>query len=76
MQRDFGAMINSKLHFNLHIDYIYPDALKLVGLTHFITYNFSSVNTLKLSHCALIRAQLAYMPVLKNDFTFADTNEL
>jgi hypothetical protein len=67
-------MIDSKLHFNFHIDYIYPDAF--AGLSRFITNNYSSVNARKVLHSTLIRPQLAYVSVAKNNFTSADTNEL
>jgi hypothetical protein len=30
--KDIGVMLDSKLHFHRHIDYLYSHALKLLGL--------------------------------------------
>jgi hypothetical protein len=46
--KDFGVMLDSKLHFHCHVDYLHSQALKLLGLIRFITYNFSSLDSLKL----------------------------
>jgi hypothetical protein len=39
-------MLDSKLHFHRHVDYLHSQALKLLGLIRFITYNFSSLDSL------------------------------
>jgi hypothetical protein len=38
--KDLGVMLDSKLHFHRHVDYLHSQALKLLGLIHFITYHF------------------------------------
>jgi hypothetical protein len=44
--KDLGVMLNSKLHFHHHVDCLHSQALKLLGLICFITYNFSSLSSL------------------------------
>jgi hypothetical protein len=40
-------MLGSKMHFRHHVDNIYSHALKLLGVFRFITYAFSSPDSLK-----------------------------
>jgi hypothetical protein len=44
--KDFGAMLDSKLYFHCHVDFVYSQALRTLGLLRFITYNFSSLDSL------------------------------
>jgi hypothetical protein len=44
---DLGVMLDSKLHSHRHIDYLYSQAPKLLWGIPFITYNFSSLDSLK-----------------------------
>jgi hypothetical protein len=69
-------MLDSKLHFHRHIDYLYSRALKLLGLIRFITYNFSSLGCLKVLYTALVRSNLEYASVAWNNLTLADSNKL
>jgi hypothetical protein len=69
-------MLNSKLHFHRHIDNLYSRALKLLGLIRFITYNFSSLDCLKVLYTALVRSNLEYASVAWNNLTLADSNKL
>jgi hypothetical protein len=43
-----GVMLHSKLHFHHHVDCLYSQALKLLGLILFITYDFSSLDSPKI----------------------------
>jgi hypothetical protein len=74
--KDHGVMLDSKLHFHRHIDNLYPQALKLLGLIRFITYNFSSLNCLEVFYTALVPSNLEYAPVAWNNLTLADSNKL
>jgi hypothetical protein len=58
--KDLGVMLDSKLHFHRHVDYLRSKALKLLGLIRFITYNFSSLDSLKVLYITLIRSKLEY----------------
>jgi hypothetical protein len=46
--KDIGVMIDRKLHFHRHVDYLHYQALKHLRLIRFITYNFSSLINLNL----------------------------
>jgi hypothetical protein len=37
--KDCGAMLESKLYFHSHVDFIFSQALRTFGLTCYITYN-------------------------------------
>jgi hypothetical protein len=38
--KNLEVMLDSKLHFHHHVDYLQSQALKLLRLIRFITYNF------------------------------------
>jgi hypothetical protein len=44
--KDLGVMFDSKLHFHRHVGYLHSQALKLLELISFITYNFTSLDSL------------------------------
>jgi hypothetical protein len=69
-------MLDSKLHFHRHLDYLRSQALKLLGLIRFITYNFSSLHSLKVLYITLIRSKLEYASVAWNNLALADSNKL
>jgi hypothetical protein len=76
--KELGFMLDDKLHFHRHLDYIrvLSQALKLLGLIRFITYNFSSVVSLKVLYITSIRSKLEYAPVVWNKFTLADFDKI
>jgi hypothetical protein len=39
-------MLDSKLYFHSHVDFVYSQAPRTLGLIRFITYNFSSLDSL------------------------------
>jgi hypothetical protein len=55
-------MLDGKVHFHRHADYIrvHSQALKLLRLIHFIADNFSSLDSLKVLYIALILSKLEY----------------
>jgi hypothetical protein len=69
-------MLDSKLYFHYHVDFIYSQALRTLGLIRFITYNFSYLDTLVVLYIALIRSKLEYASVVWNKLTSTDTNKI
>jgi hypothetical protein len=65
--KDLGVMVNSKLYFHCHVDFVYSQALGTLGLIRFITYNFSSLDSLVILYIALIRSKLEYASVVWNN---------
>jgi hypothetical protein len=51
-------MVDSKLYFHCYVDFVYSQALRTLGLISFITYNFSSLDSLVVLYIALIRSKL------------------
>jgi hypothetical protein len=74
--KDLGVMLDSKLYFHCHIDFVYSQALRALGLTRFITYNLSSLDSLVVLYIALIRSKLEYASVVWNKLTLTDSNKI
>jgi hypothetical protein len=72
----FGVMLDSKLDFYRHVYYLRTQALKLLGLIRFITYNFSSLDSLKILYISLVPLTTEYASVVWNNLTLAATNNL
>jgi hypothetical protein len=69
-------MLDSELHFHRHVDCLHPQELKLLGLIRFITYNFSSSDSIQVVYITLIRSQFEHASVAWNNLTLADSNKL
>jgi hypothetical protein len=74
--KDLGVMVDSKLYFHCHVDFVYSQALRTLGLIRCITYNFSSLDSLVVLHIALIRSKLEYASVVWNKLTSTDSNKI
>jgi hypothetical protein len=44
--KDLGVMLDSKLYFHRHVDFVHFQALRTLGVIHYVTYNFSSLDCL------------------------------
>jgi hypothetical protein len=69
-------MLDSKLYFHCHVDFVYSQALRTLGLIRFITYSFSSLDSLVVLYIALIRYKLEYASVVWNKLTLTDSNKI
>jgi hypothetical protein len=56
--KHLGVMLDSKLYFHCHVDFIYPQTLRSLGLIRFIAYNLSSLDSLVVLYIALMRSKL------------------
>jgi hypothetical protein len=68
------SLLDSKLYFHRRADCLHSQTLKLLGLIRFITYNFSSLDSLKVLYITLILSKLKYASVAWNNITLADSN--
>jgi len=74
--KDLGVMLDSKLYFHCHVDFVYSQALRTLGLIRYITYNFSSLDCLVVLYNALIRSKLEYASVIWNNLSLTDSNKI
>jgi hypothetical protein len=51
--KDLGVHIDRKFNFHRHVDFVFPHALKLLGLIRTITFSFSTIDSLLSSHLNL-----------------------
>jgi hypothetical protein len=74
--KDLGVFFDSKLHFHSHVDNLFSECIKLLGLIRSITYRFSSLECLYVLYFTLVRSNLEYASVIWNSITSTDTNKL
>jgi hypothetical protein len=73
--KDLAVFLDSKLYFHQHVDYIFSQALKLLGLTRDVTFPFHLLSLLML-YFTLVRSKLEYASVAWNTLTSTDANKL
>ncbi|PNF19791.1 hypothetical protein B7P43_G14658 [Cryptotermes secundus] len=74
--KDLGVLIDSKLHFHQHVDILFSQTMKLLGLIRTITFSFSTLDSLLMLYTALIRSKLEYASVVWNSITNTDSSKL
>jgi hypothetical protein len=62
--KDLGVFIDSKLYFHCHVDYIFSQSIKLLGLIRNITFSFSTLDSLLILYFSLVRPKLEYASVI------------
>jgi hypothetical protein len=73
--KDLGVWLDNKLFVHHHVNYIFSVASKLLGLINFITYNFSSLDSILVLYISLVRSKLEYASIAWNNIT-TDSNKL
>ncbi|PNF36364.1 hypothetical protein B7P43_G18042 [Cryptotermes secundus] len=73
--KDLGVFLDSKLHFHTHVNYIFSERIKLLGLIRSITYRVSSLESLFVLYFTL-GSKLEYASVVRNSITSTDANKL
>jgi hypothetical protein len=74
--KDLGVWLDNKLYFHHYVNYIFSVASKLLGLIKFITYNFSSLESLLVLFISLVRSKFEYASVAWYNLTTTDSNKL
>jgi hypothetical protein len=69
-------MLDSKLCFHRHVDFVHSQALRSLGLIGFVTYNFSHLDCLVVLYISLIRSKLEYATVVWNNLSLTDSNKI
>jgi hypothetical protein len=71
-----GVMLDCKLYFHQHVDYILSQGLKMLGLIRYITSSFSTLESLLVLCSSLVRSKLDYASVVLNSVTSTDSAKL
>jgi hypothetical protein len=74
--KDVGVMLDRKLHFHCHVDFLYSQARRTLGFNHYSTYNFSSLDSLIVLCNALIRSKQEYASVAFNNLKLTACNKI
>jgi hypothetical protein len=74
--KDLGVMLNTKLYFHCHANFVHSHVLWTLGLKRYITYNFCSWDSLVVLDTALIRSKLEYASVICNNLILTDSNKI
>jgi hypothetical protein len=70
------VFIDSKLYRHSHVDYIFSQAIKLLGFIRNITFSFSTLDSLLTLHFSLVRPKLGYASVVWYAITSIDVKKL
>jgi hypothetical protein len=71
-----GVMLHSKLYFYHHVDFVYSQALRTLGLIRYVTYIFSSLDCLVVLYNSIIRSKLEYSSVVWINLSLTDSNKI
>jgi hypothetical protein len=71
--KDLGVHIDCKLHFHKHVHFLFPHAIKLLGLIRTITFSFS-VNSLLTLYLAVVRWTLEQASLVWKSIAITDSN--
>jgi hypothetical protein len=74
--KDLGVLLGCKLYFHQHINYIFSQSLKMLGLIQYITSSFSTLDSLVLLCSTLVRSKIEYASVAWNSITITDYAKL
>jgi hypothetical protein len=69
-------MLDTKLYFHRHVDFVHSQALSTLGLMRYVTYNFSSLDCLVVFYIFLIVSKLEYASVVWNNLSLTDSNKI
>jgi hypothetical protein len=74
--KDLGVLLDCKLYFHHHSDYISSQGLKMLGLIRYITSSFSTPHSLSVLYTTLVRPNLEYASVAWNSITSTGLSKL
>ena len=74
--KDLGVMLDSKLTFNEHVEYVCSKASKTLGFLFRITKEFKDVQCLKALYCSLVRSTLEYSSVIWSPYYANNSNRI
>jgi hypothetical protein len=66
--KDLGVLLHCKLYFHQHINYVFSQSLKMLGLIGYITSSFSTLDSLLILYSTLVRSKIEYASVVWKSF--------
>jgi hypothetical protein len=63
--KDLGVLLDCKLYFHQHVNYIFSQSLKMLGLIRYITSSFSTLDSL-----LVVRSKIKYASVVWNSYHY------
>ncbi|PSN54165.1 hypothetical protein C0J52_06846, partial [Blattella germanica] len=73
---DLGVLLDSKLYFHSHVDYLFSTSIKMLGLIRVITFNFNNIHCLITLYKSIIRSKLEYCSCVWNSITSTDSYKI
>jgi hypothetical protein len=73
--KDLWVFIDSKLYFYSHVDNIFSQSIKPLGLIRNITLPFSTFDSLLILYFSLVSPKLEYASVVWNSITSTDAKK-
>jgi hypothetical protein len=74
--KDLGVFFYLKLYSHNHVDFLFSECIKLLGLIRSITFTFSSLDCLYVLYFMLARSKLEYVSAVWNSIASTDANKL
>jgi hypothetical protein len=68
--KDLGVLLDCKLYFHLHVDYILSQGLKMLGLIRYIMSSFFTLESPLVLYSSLVWSKLEYALVIWNSITY------
>jgi hypothetical protein len=73
--KDLGVLLDCKLYFHHHIDYILSEGLKMLGLIWYIM-PFCTLDSLLVLYSSLFQSKLEYASISWSSITSTDSAKL
>jgi hypothetical protein len=73
---DLGTQIDYKFYFHRRVNFLFPYALKILGLIRTIIFSFSTLDSILMLYFALIRSYLEYASDAWNPVIITNSNKL
>jgi hypothetical protein len=74
--KDLGVQLDSKLHFHAHVDYIFSQSVRTLGLVRTKTYYFSTLDSPLILYLTLVRPKLECASTVWNSIPATDAKRL
>jgi hypothetical protein len=75
-KKDLGVQLVSKLHFHAHVNYIFSQSVRTLGLIRTITYSFSTLDSLLILYLIRVRPRIEYASTVWNSIAATDAKKL